>query len=139
MQQVLKAAEQIEALGIAAHVFSITSYTELAIEAESCDRTNRLNPLATPQVLQVEQLLGGNSTPVVAACDYAKSLPKQIASWLPQNFTTLGTDGFGLSEARDTLREHFEVSALPIVHAAVLALYKAGDIDRQKLEELSRY
>jgi pyruvate dehydrogenase E1 component len=73
--------------------------------------------------------------PVVAVSDYMKSLPNGIARWMPKGFTVLGTDGFGLSESRPDLRDYFEVSAAHIVQAALVSLYRDGELGEQEMQE----
>ena len=66
-----------------------------------------------------------------AITDYMKALPASVAKWMPSNFTVLGTDGFGLSESREQLRDHFEISADHIVHAALASLYELDNADSE--------
>lgn len=135
MQQAINAAKQLEALGYAAHIWSITSFTELARNAEDCERHNRLNPLAEPQIPCVEQMFSKESGPMVAVTDYMKALPNSIARWMPKHYTVLGTDGFGLSESRPQLRDHFEISNGHIVQTALVSLYRQGKLAQESLEE----
>lgn len=135
MQQAITAAQQLESLGYAAHIWSITSFTELAREAEACERHNRLNPLVQPLVPQVRQMFSKESGPIVAVTDYMKALPNSIARWMPGHYTVLGTDGFGLSESRPVLRDHFEICNRHIVQATLVSLYQQGKLAREMLEE----
>ena len=134
MRQALDAAQQLQALGYAPAIWSVTSYVELAREAEQCEREARLHPLQTRPVPYVESLFANCQGPVIAVTDYIKALPGSIARWMPASYTVLGTDGFGLSESREDLRDHFEVSATHIVHTALVALYRAGRIGEQQLQ-----
>ncbi len=135
MQQAIDAAEQLRALGYAPAIWSVTSYIELAREAESCERDARLNPLQPRRQPYIESLFTDAQGPVIAVTDYQKSLPAGIAAWMPESYTVLGTDGFGLSESRPDLRDHFEVSAAHIVQAAVVGLYRGQRISEQELKE----
>ena len=137
MQQVLKARERLRGWGLACNVWSVTSYNELYREAESCERHNRLHPLAERKTPYVQQLFADAGGVVVATTDYMKSLPNSIARWMPENFLVLGTDGYGLSETRATLRDWFEVSADHICHTALVGLYRAGRIDAAELKARS--
>jgi pyruvate dehydrogenase E1 component len=83
----------------------------------------------------VESLFANASGPVVAVSDYLKALPGGIARWMPDSFTVLGTDGFGLSESREDLRDHFEVSSGHIVQAVLVELYRSGKISEQEMRE----
>jgi pyruvate dehydrogenase E1 component len=108
---------------------------ELAREGEACEREARLHPLQERRRPYVEALFADTTGPVVAVSDYLKSLPAGIARWMPASYTVLGTDGFGLSETREDLRNHFEVSAAHIVQAALVQLYRDGKIDEVTLRD----
>jgi pyruvate dehydrogenase E1 component len=135
MQQAVDAAAQLQALGYAPAIWSVTSYVELAREAEHCEREARLQPLQPRPIPYVESLFAHCRGPVIAVTDYIKALPASIARWMPEGYTVLGTDGFGVSESRQDLRDHFEVSAAHIVHTALVALYRVGNISEQELKE----
>jgi pyruvate dehydrogenase E1 component len=135
MQQANEAAALLVDLGYAPAIWSITSYVELAREAEACERRGRLNPLEAVPVSNLGRRFGGMTQPIIAVSDYQKSLAGSIARWMPEGYTVLGTDGFGLSESRPDLRDHFEVSAKHIVQAALVALYRQGAIDKQTLQQ----
>ncbi len=111
-----------ERYGVAADVWSVTSYNQLRREALAADRWNRLHPGETPRVPYIVQALAGADGPIVAATDYMKIVPDQLAPWLAGRLVTLGTDGFGRSENREHLRRHFEVNAASIVVAALSRL-----------------
>ncbi|MCB1702584.1 MAG: pyruvate dehydrogenase (acetyl-transferring), homodimeric type [Pseudomonadales bacterium] len=133
MQQATAAADQLQAMGYAPAIWSVTSFTELAREAEECERAARLHPLQPRRTPYVEELFANCQGPVIAVTDYLKALPASIARWMPDAFTVLGTDGFGLSESRADLRDHFEVSAGHIVQTAVVDLYRSGRISEQEM------
>jgi pyruvate dehydrogenase E1 component len=124
-------AQQIlaERYGIAADVWSVTSYNELRREALRTERWNRLHPGEAPRRPYVVSALGSAQGPIVAATDYMKVVPDQVAPWLPGRMVTLGTDGFGRSENREYLRRHFEVNAESIVTAALSRLARDGKFD----------
>jgi pyruvate dehydrogenase E1 component len=126
MLQVLEARDQLEARGIAANVWSVTSYNELYRDAMDCERWNRLHPDAEPRTPYLQQVLGEETGVFVAVSDYMKALPNCIAPWMPGRYTVLGTDGYGLSESREELRAYFEVSAEHVVLAALKALKDEG-------------
>jgi pyruvate dehydrogenase E1 component len=130
MNQVLKAQEILETqYGIAAAVWSVTSYKELLRDAAQCERWNMLHPDQERRVSHVTASLG-SAEAVVAASDYVKALPLSIARWLPDAFIALGTDGFGRSDGRAALRDFFEVDHRFVVVAALSALAQRGDLDR---------
>jgi pyruvate dehydrogenase E1 component len=135
MSQAIAAAEQLEEWGIAAHIWSVTSYTELAREAEACERHNRLQPLEKPEVPYIQALFADEPGPIVAVTDYMKALPNSIARWMPETYTVLGTDGFGVSEARSDLRDHFEVCQSHICQAALVGLHGLGKLSKALLKK----
>ncbi len=111
-----------------ADLWSATSYKALREEALSVERWNRLHPTAAPRTALVTSLLGAAEGPVVAVTDFLKAVPDQIARWVPAPFTPLGTDGFGRSDDRATLRRYFEVDAGHVVVAVLAALAAGGSI-----------
>jgi pyruvate dehydrogenase E1 component len=119
-----------ETYNVAADVWSVTSYQELYRDAHAVERWNRLHPDEKPRVPWVTQCLGGAEGVVVAASDYVKALPDAIDRWTPRGLTSLGTDGFGRSENRASLRDFFEVDAKNIVFAALTALARDGAVDK---------
>ncbi|WP_290703919.1 pyruvate dehydrogenase (acetyl-transferring), homodimeric type [Amphritea sp.] len=133
MQEVLQAAELLSGYGCSADIWSVTSYNQLARQALSIERHNLLNP-EQPQQNYIEQLLDGEKGVFVAVSDFVKSLPNGIARWFPEGLIALGTDGFGLSESRPTLRDHFEVDARYIAWAALTRLYRQGQFSKSELD-----
>jgi pyruvate dehydrogenase E1 component len=129
MNEVRKAAVILsEDYGIAADVFSVTSFNELARDGQACERYNMLHPDADIQVPYLSSVLG--SEPVIAATDYIKNYAEQVRAFIPaESYKVLGTDGFGRSDSRDNLRRHFEVNAGYVVVAALNELAKRGDIE----------
>ena len=135
MQETLKAAATLDELGYRVNVWSVTSFTELQREADLCERWNRLHPTQAQKIPYVLELFGGEEGVFVAATDWMKSYASGIAPWLPGRYEVLGTDGYGLSEARDELRNFFEISSPYIAQAAISALYREGDIDLASFEQ----
>lgn len=135
LRQVERAAELLEEdFGIAANLWSATSYTELKRAGEDADRWNRLHPQQEPQVPHVAQCLG-RGLPTMAASDFVKGYAEQIRPWVQGPLVTLGTDGFGRSDTREALRHHFEVDAEHVVLAALDALIRAGELKPEALSE----
>jgi pyruvate dehydrogenase E1 component len=130
-------AQQIlaERCGVAATVWSVTSYKELRGDALGAERWNMLHPEQPPRRSYLEQVLEGVPGPFIAASDYMRALPEQIARWVPGGLLALGTDGFGRSETRGALRRHFEIDAEAIVVAALYALAQRGEIDRAQVRQ----
>jgi pyruvate dehydrogenase E1 component len=124
MGEVLKAADVIERdHGVAADVWSVTSYVELSREGAACEREWRHGSRARVDSW-LEQRLAATSGPIIAATDYVRALPDLVRAYIPAGrpFVTLGTDGFGRSDSRAALREHFEVDAASIVQACLRSL-----------------
>src|SRR5213594_2740927 len=122
IRQAMRAQELLqERYDVAADVYSVTSYEQLRNEALAVERWNRLHPEAEPRLPYVTAVLGGHS-PIIAASDWLKSLPDQIARWVGSPFVPLGTDGFGRSDTRDALRRHFEIDAESVATASLHAL-----------------
>ena len=140
LNQVSAAVELLARYGVAADVWSATSYTELRRDAEDAERWNMLHPLESPRVPFVTRQLGEDPRPVVAASDYLKSLPETVSKWAPASFTALGTDGFGRSSTREELRSFFEVDAAHVAVAAMHALATEGRVEpalvQRVIEEL---
>ncbi|MGH9194213.1 MAG: pyruvate dehydrogenase (acetyl-transferring), homodimeric type, partial [Acidimicrobiia bacterium] len=127
-----------ERYGVAADVWSVTSYSELYRDGHACDRWNMLHPGEKPKVPYVAQCLGGSAGVVVAASDYLKVLPDSIDRWLPTRIVSLGTDGFGRSDTRAALRRFFEVDAACIAVAALNALARANRLDPGVVQQAIR-
>jgi pyruvate dehydrogenase E1 component len=120
-----------ERWGIAADVWSATSYKELRREALEVERWNLLHPGEPARKPYVVELFEGEPGPIVAVSDYMKSVPEQVARWLPGRFYSLGTDGFGRSDTRQALRRFFEVDAESIALAALGRLANCGAVERE--------
>jgi pyruvate dehydrogenase E1 component len=118
-----------EQFGVAADVWSVTSYKELRREALEVERWNLLHPRQIPQQSYVQQMLADQPGVFVAATDYMRSVPEMIARWVPGGLFPLGTDGFGRSETRAALRRFFEVDAECIAIAALSQLARHALLD----------
>jgi len=129
LNEVLKAQSLLEEkYNVAADVWSITSYKELHLDGHAVERWNMLHPSETPRVPYVTKCLVDAPGVFVAASDYVKALPDSITRWFPKPLVALGTDGFGRSEGRDSLRDFFEVDARFIALATLNALAREGQI-----------
>ncbi len=136
LREVIAAAELLESqFKIPADVYSITSFSELRRQALECERWNLLHPADPVRVPYVSELLGQQPAPVIAATDYMRTVADQIRQWVPGAYITLGTDGFGRSDARAPLRRHFEVDRHFIALAALKALADGDQIDRRTVIE----
>jgi pyruvate dehydrogenase E1 component len=123
--------------GVAANVWSCPSFNELARDGQDCERWNLLHPTETPRVPFVAEQLTPHNGPVIASTDYMKNYADQIRAFIPKgrSFKVLGTDGFGRSDFRSKLREHFEVNRHYIVVAALKALADEGTVPLAKVAE----
>jgi len=132
LREVLGAAELLEAdFDIPADVWSVTSFNELRRDALQVERWNQLHPTEKPRKSYVESCLADRPGPYIAATDYMKIVPDQIQRWVPGTFVSLGTDGFGRSDARKALRQHFEVDRRYIAVTALKALADDGVLDQK--------
>ena len=115
----------------------LPSFNELTREGQDAERWNLLHPLETPSVPFVAQQLGATEGPIVASTDYMKAYTEQIRPFIPKGRTykTLGTDGFGRSDFRSKLREHFEINRHYIVVSALKALAEDGVLPVEKVTE----
>jgi pyruvate dehydrogenase E1 component len=128
LREALRAQQILGEHGVAADVWSATSYKLLRYDAMACERWNLLHPGETPKVPYVTQVLGKAEGPVVAVTDYMRMVPDQIARWVPQGLTPLGTDGYGRSDTREALRRFFEIDAESVALAALVQLARSGAI-----------
>jgi pyruvate dehydrogenase E1 component len=136
LNEALRAQEILEQkYSVAAEVWSVTSYKELYVDAIETERWNRLNPGEKPRVPYVSRCLADAPGVLVAASDYLKTLPNMIAKWMPRRLAALGTDGFGRSEGRTSLRDFFEVDAKFIVLATLHELSADGKIDAKVVDQ----
>jgi pyruvate dehydrogenase E1 component len=136
LREALQAQEILDTkFGVAADVWSVTSYKQLYVDGNETDRWNRLHPGEKPRVPYVTRTLGDAPGVLVAASDYLKTLPNMISKWLPRRLATLGTDGFGRSEGRASLREFFEVDARFIALATLHELFTDGKLERSALDK----
>lgn len=135
MNETLKAQELLEKYGVAADCWSVTSYKELRNDALDAERWNLLHPGEPKRIPYVTQCLANEDGVLVAASDYMKILPDGIAKWTPRRLVSLGTDGFGRSESRESLRDHFEVDARYIVVATLKALADEGQVSAEMVGE----
>jgi pyruvate dehydrogenase E1 component len=127
---VIKAQEVLESTyDVGADIWSVTSYGELYRDGHACDRWNMLHPNDPPRVPYVSACLADAPGVLIAASDYVKALPDAIDRWLPRPIVALGTDGFGRSEDRESLRDFFEVDSRYVVVATLSALARDGKID----------
>ncbi len=130
MNEVLKAQRMLEEkYNVAADVWSVTSYKELRYDALNVEQWNLLHPTEQPRVPYVAQCLANEPGVFVAASDYMKALPDGLTRWTPKPIFSLGTDGFGRSETRKSLRDFFEVDYRYVTLATLRSLLQENQID----------
>lgn len=124
---------------VAADVWSATSWSQLRRDAMECDEWNMLHPTANPRTPHVTEALRELGGPVVGVSDFMRAVPDQIAPWVPNEYTSLGTDGFGRSDLRTALRRYFRVDAQSIVLAVLALHHHRGDIAASTVERAIEY
>jgi len=134
VQWAMRAQELLAAdWGVQADVWSVTSWNELRRDALGCDGWNFDNPEGDQRTPYVTTTMSEQPGPVIAVSDWMRAVPDQIAQWVPGDYSSLGTDGFGLSDTRPALRRHFRVDAASIVLQVLTSLVRRGDYDRAAL------
>ncbi|MFD6752322.1 pyruvate dehydrogenase (acetyl-transferring), homodimeric type [Micromonospora gifhornensis] len=129
MQWALKAQQLLaQDWGVAADVWSVTSWTELRRDAVQCEEYNLLHPGAEQRVPYIQRKLADADGPKVAVSDWMRAVPDLISRWVPGDYTSLGTDGFGLSDTRHALRRHFHVDAESVTVATLRQLALRGTV-----------
>ncbi|MDA8436273.1 MAG: pyruvate dehydrogenase (acetyl-transferring), homodimeric type [Actinomycetales bacterium] len=126
--------------GVHADVWSVTSWTELRRDGLEVDRHNLLHPTGERRTAYVTERLAGRPGPVVGVSDYMRELQDVIRSWVPSDYATLGTDGWGMSDTRGALRRHFLVDAQSITVRTLASLAERGELPREQVAEaIERY
>jgi pyruvate dehydrogenase E1 component len=132
LREVIAAADLLqERFGIAADIWSVTSFSELRREALDVERWNSRHPGVEQRKSYVTRCFADRKGPFVAATDYMKLVSDQIRQWVPGRYVVLGTDGYGRSDGREALRQHFEVDRNSVLLTALTALADEGGIDRK--------
>ena len=136
LRETLAAAELLQTdWDVSADIWSVTSFTELRRDGLSVDRHNTYNPDAEEQSTWVEQCLRSTNGPIIAATDYMRAVPDMIRTWVPRRYVTLGTDGYGRSDTRKSLRDFYEVDRFHITLATLKALVADGIIKKSILSQ----
>jgi pyruvate dehydrogenase E1 component len=120
--------------GISVDTWAVTSWNRLRTDALEVERWNRLHPADEPRRALVTDALGSGPDPVIAITDYMRAVPDQVARFIDRPYTSLGTDGFGRSDARAALRDHFEVDVAHLVVAVLSELARAGRVETSVVE-----
>jgi pyruvate dehydrogenase E1 component len=136
LREVIAAADLLrDDFGVAADIWSATSFSELRRDALAAERWSLLHPEAEPRQSYVAQMLDGRQGPVIASTDYMRSFPEQIRPFISSRFVTLGTDGYGRSDTRAKLRRFFEVNRHYVTVAALKALADEGAVPASAVSE----
>ena len=138
LRESIAAKELLEAeWGVAANVWSCPSFNQLARDGQDCERWNLLHPTEKARVPFITRQLEPHGGPVIASTDYMKNYCEQIRAFMPKGrtFKVLGTDGFGRSDFRSKLREHFEINRHYIVVTALKTLADEGTLPAAKVAE----
>ena len=136
LREVLYAARLLrDEFDVPSDVWSVTSFNELRRDALAAERWNQLHPEEEPRSSYLEEKLGDRKGPYIAATDYMKIVPDQIQRWMPGQYVTLGTDGYGRSDGRAALRQHFEVDRRYITVATLKALADDGVLDQKTVTQ----
>ena len=136
LNEALRAQEILaKQYGVAANVWSVTSYNELRREGLAVERWNRPHPAEAERRPYILTALDGADGPIVAATDFMKAVPDQLSPWLLNRLVSLGTDGFGRSDNRQHLRRHFEINAESIAAAALSRLARDGNFDVHRAQK----
>ena len=139
LREAIAAADLLKAdFGIAANVWSVTSWSELRRDGMACARHNRLNPSAAPRISHVAASLAKAAGPAIAASDHVATVPDLIREYVPQRYVTLGTDGYGRSDTRENLRRFFEMDRHHIAVAALAALADEKKIKKEIVADAVR-
>ena len=136
IQAALRAQQMLaEQWGVAADVWSVTSWTELRREAIAAEERALLNPSDEAATPYVTTALADAPGPVIAVSDWMRAVPDQISRWVPGDYTSLGTDGFGTSDTRGALRRHFHIDAESVTVAVLTELAHRGDVKHEVLQQ----
>ncbi len=139
LREVIAAAELLEEdYAIPADIWSATSFNQLRRDCLEVERWNQLHPAEEPRRSYLDQCLADKDGPFVAATDYMKIVPDQIQRWMPGQYVTLGTDGYGRSDRRSALRQHFEVDRRYIAVTALKSLADEGALDMETVSDAIR-
>ena len=131
LREVIEASNMLEKdFNVSSTVFSVTSFTEVRRDALDVQRWNMLNPEKNEKKSVLDETIVDLESPIITATDYMKSFAEQIATFLPNKFISLGTDGFGRSDSREALRDFFEVDRYHIVIASLKALTERKEIEK---------
>ena len=133
LREAIKAKEILKKYNVIAEVWSVTSFNLLRKNGMEIERKNHLNPEKDVELSYVEQCFSDKDIPVIAATDYMRSYSEQIRPYIKSPYYTLGTDGYGRSDSRETLRDFFEIDSTSISRSAIYALFKKNHFSKEQI------
>ena len=136
LNEAIKAADILKKYKINSEIWSVTSFNLLRKDGMEVERLNQLNPLDKKKDTYVERCFSGNKIPTIAATDYMRTYAEQIRPYIKGEYVTLGTDGYGRSDSRETLRDFFEVDSESISRAAIYILFQEGQISEDQIKKI---
>ena len=136
LNEAIKAADILKKYKINSEIWSVTSFNLLRKDGMEVERLNQLNPLDKKKDTYVERCFSGNKIPTIAATDYMRAYAEQIRPYIKGEYVTLGTDGYGRSDSRETLRDFFEVDSESISRAAIYILFQEGQISEDQIKKI---
>ena len=136
LNEAIKAADILKKYKINSEIWSVTSFNLLRKDGMEVERLNQLNPLDKKKDTYVERCFSGNKIPTIAATDYMRAYAEQIRPYIKGEYVTLGTDGYGRSDSRETLRDFFEVDSESISRAAIYILFQEGQISENQIKKI---
>ena len=136
LNEAIKASEILKGYEIDSEIWSVTSFNLLRKDGMETERFNQLNPLEDSKLTYVEQCFIEDDIPTIAATDYMRTYAEQIRPYITSQYATLGTDGYGRSDSRETLRDFFEVNAKSIARSSIYLLYQEKCISKDKVEKI---
>ena len=136
LNEAIKAADILKKYKINSEIWSVTSFNLLRKDGMEVERLNQLNPLDKKKDTYVERCFSGNEIPTIAATDYMRAYAEQIRPYIKGEYVTLGTDGYGRSDSRETLRDFFEVDSESISRAAIYILFQEGQISEDQIKKI---
>ena len=136
LNESIKALEILKKYEIDAEIWSVTSFNLLRKNGMETERFNQLNPLEDKKLTYVEECFIDNDIPTIAATDYMRTYAEQIRPYITSQYATLGTDGYGRSDSRETLRDFFEVNAKSIARSSIYLLFQEKCLSKDEVEKI---
>ena len=136
LNESIKALEILKKYEIDAEIWSVTSFNLLRKNGMETERFNQLNPLKDKKLTYVEECFIDNDIPTIAATDYMRTYAEQIRPYITSQYATLGTDGYGRSDSRETLRDFFEVNAKSIARSSIYLLFQEKCLSKDEVEKI---